>query len=185
MMKNRKIINRLFIYLIGIILFCIISILLFGSNNIKYYILATCGLALIAIVMTIYYLPKQALPVMIDLTSLSTTILQRLFPIIILLSMFVIPKDYIIIGAILFGGSILIAIFFQKMLVINSNEIRYVFKWKIKWNDIDAYNLNHEKGILNIQIKDGTNKQIAGIKRKYYSVIEQNIGYYLNSSSVI
>jgi hypothetical protein len=142
---------------------------------------------LIVIGMMICYLQKDSLPVIINLTSTSSEIMQALLiVIIILLSIYVIPINYFIISVILILLSIFVVpVFAQKSLVISSKGIRYVCKWNLKWLDINTYNLDKENGILNIQVKNGENKQIRGIKRKHYSIIETSIDNYLNSIAIV
>jgi Zn-dependent protease with chaperone function len=120
--------------------------------------------------------------VMIKLTSALSEILQSLLLVIIVfLSVYVISIDYFFISVILILAALILSTFTQKILVISSKGIRYVLKWELKWADIEACNLNKENGTLTIHVKDGENRQITSIKRKHYSVIENNIDNYLNS----
>ncbi|GHT63056.1 hypothetical protein FACS189451_09020 [Bacteroidia bacterium] len=180
-MKNKTLVNRL-LCLIGVTLCCYVSSLfLFEKHEIIYCILSLCSLIILFIIGTmIYYLQKKSTPILINLTNISNEILQIvLIAIAILLSVYLIPIDYFIFSVILIITSILLSVFFQKMLVINSKGIRNVFKWNLKWDDIETYSLDKDNGTLNVQLRDGTNQQIKGIKSKYYPIILENISYYM------
>jgi hypothetical protein len=184
-MKNKTLTNSL-LCLFGVTLCCCVSIFfLVEKHEIIYCVLSFCLLIILFISgAMVYYLQKESAPIIINLTNISNEILQiGLIAIAIVLSVYIIPIDYFIFSVVLIITSILISVFLQKILIINSIGIRNVFKWNLKWDDIETYNLDKVNGTLNVQLRDGTDKQIKGIVLKHYSIIEENINQFLNNEN--
>jgi hypothetical protein len=65
------------------------------------------------------------------------------------------------------------------MLIINAKGIRYAFKWKLKWEDIQSYHLDKGKDVLHIQVKgDVVDKQVVGINKKKRLIVLESIDRY-------
>ena len=172
-MKNLiKLSLGLIFIIIGITIFFLLDL---GSE--KYYIL---GAYLMAALIVLFILSKKTLPVMINLTSVKRKMFLNFLPIAaILLSIFVIPITYFVFSAISLFLSLAVSVCMQRNLAMDSRGIRYSVWWDLCWCDINNYILDEDNNILYINIKDGSQKQLGGIKPKYYHEIKENIDNYL------
>ena len=167
--------------LLGILLAGIIIFFLPGTM--KYYMLGAIGVCFILMLIALY-ISKKSTPVIIDMTDIKVKILsQTLPPVVVLLSIFVIPVSHFAFTAILIVLGITVSVYLRKNFVIDSRGMRYTCRWGLKWDAVDYYNLDKEKGILDIRLKNGAQRQLTGIKPDYYQEIEENIDHYLQLNS--
>jgi len=186
--KNERTVNVLLVSLLAIMV-CGLILLFVFRNNIKDYLLPLFVLALLIIGYGILYVAKESLssPTVYDLRSERYKLLSLILPAAIFAPLVINIQKYINPQPSYFAIVILIAIFFlivillTKSLSIGSKGISYAYKWEIKWEDIAGYDLNKATGVLNIQKKDGTSKEVTNINSKFYSGIEENIKTYIKN----
>ncbi|MDR1974941.1 MAG: hypothetical protein LBQ31_09820 [Bacteroidales bacterium] len=145
---------------------------------IRWFLFGSClCIALLLLFVAGSFLRKKSTPVIIDLTTWQSQIVQFIFiAVAAVLAIYVIPVSYFLFSVILVMMVIAIdVVFMSKMLSISSEKIRYPCHWSIKWDMIINYTLNEEKGILEVHLKDDTHKQIKGIKSKHYPNIREAI----------
>ena len=65
-----------------------------------------------------------------------------------------------------------------KKIVINNNAIHCFPSWKVKWDELKAYQLKRNKGILSLEKVDGHTIQVKGIKEEDIEGIETMIKKY-------
>jgi len=170
-MKNRKTVKVLLANLYAIMICGFIVFNIINSSSFLLFVLAVIIMGAL-----IRSLQRKSSPIIIYLTGTFNEVLSFILTTTaILLSIYLIPNDYFFISVILIAAAMLTPFLCKKMLIINSIGICYFLKWIIKWEDIVGYDLNKTIGSLNIQMKDGTNKQITNIKSKCYSDIEASL----------
>jgi uncharacterized membrane protein YobD (UPF0266 family) len=123
------------------------------------------------------YSTKDPKRIIIEVGTIKNNILYGTVPklLSILLSIYVIPINYFALSVILILFSIALSVYKTSVLVISDKGLHYTLHWKIKWNMIDNCRIDETKGILHIQLKNGTQKQVNGIPSRYYSKLYINI----------
>ena len=152
----------------------------------EYLLLAIVAVVLISVSVVFNKLQRNIQQIMIDLTDRSN-VFYKVFSlgpyILLMLSFLLIPQKYVFITILIVLAMFAMNIYMQKYLVIETKGVRCTCRWRLKWDNIKSYQLDKEKGILNIQTKDGNrDMQISGIAERYYSVILSNMDNYLHST---
>jgi Ca2+/Na+ antiporter len=181
---NKKSKILLFGCIIGLLIIVLFTIV-FLSNINEYYLLAITMIVFVFFNVVFLYLQNNyQQQIVINLTNMTNVYKKRLFSIIpvaiIFLSISLISKNYFIIIALTILILLVISLLVPRRLVINSNGIRYIFRWSLKWNNVQSYRFDKENGILYIRItKNNEEKRITRINENVYSVIAENINNYL------
>ncbi|MCZ2690139.1 DUF5673 domain-containing protein, partial [Bacteroides fragilis] len=131
------------------------------------------------------YFSKRNYKVVVIYTANKFSSLNRNFfsYTILFLSIFLIPKDYFVITAIIISILFVINIWIPKWFIINNDGIRY-FHWNLKWENIQSYYLDKKNGTLSISIKNTNKKRhINGIKKNDYTLISRTIDKYFNKNA--
>jgi hypothetical protein len=124
---------------------------------------------------------KNGQYVVINLMPKIYKLLDRILPLCaIVFSLIFFPQKYFaIVLLIIFALDLVIFLIIEKCLVISKNGIRYIFRWSLKWDNIQSCRFDNEKGILFIQLKDNSDeKKVSGINEKNYSLIVTGINKF-------
>jgi hypothetical protein len=173
--------------LLGVTVLLILTsliLLLFTDIN-ECYILPIVFVTLIFVYVIIHYHKKNVQYVDIDLMPKIYKLIERILPpfAIVFFLMFFPQKSFAIVS--IFMLYLVISLVIDKRLVISDNGIRYIYRWSLKWDDIQSYRFDNEKGILFIQLKDNSNeKKVSGINEKNYSLILTSINRFNGSVSI-
>ena len=163
-----------------ILLLC--AALLFIENI--YYQLSIIVFVFILANSLIYFSKRNYKGVVIYTANKFSSLNRNFFSYTILfLSIFLIPKDYFVITAIIISILFVINIWIPKWFIINNDGIRY-FHWNLKWENIQSYYLDKKNGTLSISIKNTNKKRhINGIKKNDYTLISRTIDKYFNKNA--